>query len=102
MESFERDELALEIITNPKRSISELRTKKKSLQAWFSLNKCKNVKKHSKGLPAGFKILVCGLNNFVLKSVSGLVMVLYKDSSGNAIFINSVSEIWVLRRTLGE
>lgn len=88
MEWFEKNESGLEIICSARKSLANLRVKKNQLQVWFSANKCKNLRKHSRGLPPGFKVLVCGLHNYVLESVSGLVMVLYKDSSGNFVEFN--------------
>lgn len=89
MEWFEKNKSGLEIICSAGASLSNLRVKKNQLQMWFSKNKCKNLRKHTRCLPAGFKVLVCGLHNYVLDSVSGLVMVLYKDSSGNFVDFNT-------------
>jgi hypothetical protein len=81
MNKFEEIESAMEIILDGFNLIRVLEEKNNLLQRYFSRHKVRNIHLRRTNISKHFKAVVC--SKFEIKSeISGLALVLYKDSSG--------------------
>ena len=82
---FCQDKEALNILLDYDEKIKCIQEKNSCIQKYFSHKKVRNIRLRKKNLDKIFKSVLC--SRFENKSeISGLVLAIYKDSSGKKIF----------------